>query len=155
MGIPPKSSKILILLVWATGRPVVRAKYSHGVWEHFPHLASPIPRNRFFYHFPKVLHLKFRPSSDLASPMDLPGQVGPNHCPVSIDGSSVYNLGIVDSSHLFPGPLKLRPRPLPVGTPSECNSVGTLCQSSHSPTHPILLFPHQVRGEHWLRRTLG
>ena len=131
---------------WAVLGQRMHTKYSHGVWEHFPLPANPILKNELFEHFPKALHLNNRPSFDLASPMDLPGQVGPNHCPVSIDGSSVYNLGIVDSSHLFPGPLKLAPRPLPVGTPSECNSVGTLCQSSHSPTHPILLFPHPGAG---------
>ena len=46
--------------------------------------------------------LNIRPAFDLAAPTVLPGQLGPNHSPVSVDGSTVYNLGMADSSQQVP-----------------------------------------------------
>ena len=63
--------------------------------------------------------------------------------PKLLTGRPVNNLGIVDSSQQGPGPRKQGPGP----RSQNPNSVGTSCQSSHSPTHPILLFPHQGAGE--------
>ena len=47
-GYPQNPAKFGFLPYLAAGRPVVRAKYSHGVWEHFPHPANPILGTSFF-----------------------------------------------------------------------------------------------------------
>ena len=69
-----------------------------------------------------------------------------------LTGRRVKNLGIVDSSHLLPGPLKLGPRPL-----SEPRvKILILAEPRGSLlTPPMSLFPYQGAGEHTKALVLG
>ena len=90
--------------------------------------------------------MDIRSTFHLDVPMDLPWQLRPNRFPVLVDGSTRLQFGQSGFLPSIPWTAEARTSTSSVGTPSECNSVGTLCQSSHSPTHPIPLFPHQGAG---------
>ena len=107
---------------------------------------KPNSGNFIFRHFLKVRCLDIRSTFHLDVPMDLPWQLRPNRFPVLVDGSTRLQFGQSGFLPSIPWTPETRTSTSSVGTPSECNSVGTLCQSSHSPTHPIPLIPHQGAG---------
>ena len=107
---------------------------------------KPNSENFIFRRFLKVRCLDIRSTFHLDVPMDLPWQLRPNRFPVLVDGSTRLQFGQSGFLPSIPWTPETRTSTSSVGTPSECNSVGTLCQSSHSPTHPIPLFPHQGAG---------
>ena len=104
---------------------------------------KPNSGNFIFRHFLKVRCLNIRRTFAFHVPTNPPWQLRPNPPSRFVDGSTRLQFGQSGFLPSIPWTPETRISTSSVGTPSECNSVGTLCQSSHSPTHPIPLFPHQ------------